>query len=140
MECFSNSLSDLSKSKNVYYILGDFNINIHPDSRTTHANDYINLLLNHGAFPLITKPTRVTENSAIIIDHIINNNTINVLNPGVIYSDLIDYYPIFCSVKRFLRKCPKYITGTNHHSAQNAFAKLNKMCLKFILSTSKIFI
>ena len=43
IECFSNSLSDLSKSKNVYYILGDFNINIHPDSCTTYANDYIDL-------------------------------------------------------------------------------------------------
>ena len=50
MECFSNSLSDLSKSKDVYYILGDFNINIHPDSRTTYANNYINLLLSQGPF------------------------------------------------------------------------------------------
>ena len=61
MECFSNSLLDLSKSKNVYYILGDFNINIHPDSRTTYTDDCINLLLSHGAFPLITKPTSVTK-------------------------------------------------------------------------------
>ena len=35
MECFSNRLSDLSKSKNVYFILGNFNINIHSGSRTT---------------------------------------------------------------------------------------------------------
>ena len=39
MECFSNSQSDLSKSKNVNYILGDFNTNIHPHSRTIYAND-----------------------------------------------------------------------------------------------------
>ena len=104
MDCFSNSLSDLSKSKNVYYILGDFNINIHPDSRTTYANDYINLLLSHGAFPIITKPTIVTENSATIIDHIISNDIINVLNPGIIRADLTDHYPIFCCVKRFYRK------------------------------------
>ena len=70
MECFSNSLSDLSKSKNVYYILGNFNINIDPDSRATYANNYINLLLSHEAFSLITKPTRVNENFATIIDHI----------------------------------------------------------------------
>ena len=90
MECVSNSLSDLFKLKNVHYILGDFNINIHPDSRTTSANDYINLLLSHGAFPLITKPTRVTKNSVTIIDHIISYDTINVLNPGIIQTDLTD--------------------------------------------------
>ena len=83
-----NSLSDLSKSKNVCYILGNFKINIYPDSRTTYTNDYINLLLSHRAFPLITKPTRVTENSATIIDHIISNDTINVLNPSIIQTDL----------------------------------------------------
>ena len=104
MECFSNSLSDLFKSKNVYYILGDFTINIHQDSSTTYANDHINLLLSHRAFPLITKPTRVTVKSATIIDHIISNDTINVLYPGIIQTDVTDRYPIFCGVKRFHRK------------------------------------
>ena len=101
IECFSNSLSDLSKLKNVYYILGDYNMNINPDSRTTYVNDYSNFLLSHGAFPLITKSTRVIENSATIIDHIISNDTINVLNPGIIQTDLTDHYPIFCGTKRF---------------------------------------
>ena len=104
MQCFFNSLSGLSKSKNVYYILGDFNINIQPDSRTTYAKDYINLLLSHGAISLITKPTRVTKNSATIIDHIISNDTLNVPISGIIQTDLTDHYPIFCGVKRFHRK------------------------------------
>ena len=69
MECFSNSSSDLSKLKNVYYILGNFTIDIHPDSHTTYANSYINVLLSQRAYPLITKPIRVTKNSATIIDH-----------------------------------------------------------------------
>ena len=101
MECFSNSLSGLFKSKNIYYILGDFNINLQPDSCTTYANDYINLLLSHAGFLLITEPTRVTKNSATIIDHIISNDTINVLYPGIIQTDLTDHYPIFCGAKRF---------------------------------------
>ena len=92
------------KSKNVGYIHRDFNIYIHPDKRTTYANDYINLLLSQRTFPLITKPTSVTENSATIIDRIFSNDTINVLNPGIIQTDLTDQYPIFCGVKRFHRK------------------------------------
>ena len=78
-----------------------FNINIQSDSRTTYANNYINLLLSHVVFSLITIPTRVSENSVTIIDHIISNDTINELNPGIIQTDLTDHYPLFCVVKRF---------------------------------------
>ena len=35
------------------------------------ANLYINSILSHGAIPLITKPTRISNNSSTIINHII---------------------------------------------------------------------
>ena len=101
MECSSKSLSDVSKSNNVCYILGEFNNNIHPECRTTYANNYINLLLSHEAFPLTTEQTRLTENSVTITDHIISNDTIIVLLPGNIQTD---HYPIDCSVKYFIVK------------------------------------
>ena len=63
IEEFSNSLLDLSHKKKVYYILGDFNINLHRDNRMNSANLYVNSILSHGAIPLITKPTRISNNS-----------------------------------------------------------------------------
>ena len=104
LECFSNCLTNLSKSKNVYYILGDFNLNIQSDNRTNYATEYINLIVSNGAFPIITKPTRVTENSATIIDHIITNDAMHVLEPAIIKTDLTDHYPIICSVEKFQHK------------------------------------
>ena len=34
---------------------------------------YLNMLISYGAFPPITKSTRVTKNSSSIIDHISND-------------------------------------------------------------------
>ena len=43
------------------------------------ANLYINSILSHGAIPLITKPTRISNNSSTIIDHIITNDSMHKL-------------------------------------------------------------
>ena len=61
---------------------------------------FINTLLSCGAFPIITKPTRVTGTTATIIDHIITNVTNHKILPRVIEtSEISDNYPIFCQVQ-----------------------------------------
>ena len=97
---FTNSLADLSQNKKVYYILGDFNINLNRDNRTNSANLYINSILSHDAIPLITKPTRISNNSSTIIDHIITNDSKHELQSFIVKSDLTDHYPIFCVIKK----------------------------------------
>ena len=64
------------------------------------ANLYINLILSHGAIPLITKPTRISNNSSTIIDHIITNDSKHELQSFIVKSDLTDHYPIFCVIKK----------------------------------------
>ena len=74
LESFSHCIFKLSNSKKVYYILGDFNINLMQENRSSFANEYINLIVSNGAVPVITIPTRVTATSATLLDHIITNN------------------------------------------------------------------
>ena len=81
---FSNCLTHLSNSKESYYILGDFNINLCPVRRLPSANDYINMTIGNGTILLITKPTRVAKTLSTILDHIITNNFELSLNPAVI--------------------------------------------------------
>ena len=100
IEEFLNSLSDLSHKKKVYYILGDFNINLHRDNRMNSANLYIDPILSHGAIPLITKPTRISNNSSTIIDHIITNDSKHELQSFIVKSELTDHYPIFCVINK----------------------------------------
>ena len=84
---FSSCLSNLSNSKKVYYISGDFNINILQDNRSNITSECINLIVSHGTLPVITIPTRVTSNSSTLIDHIITDNIELDLNPAVTEAD-----------------------------------------------------
>ena len=57
------------------------------------------MLLSHGVQPLITLPTRVTDVSATIIDHILTNDIKHSLEPGAIQTQVIsDHYPLYCQI------------------------------------------
>ena len=59
------------------------------------ANLYINSILSHGAIPLITKLTRISNKSSTIINHIITNDSKHELQSFIVKSDLTDHYPFF---------------------------------------------
>ena len=52
-------------------------------------------MYSHAFTPLITKPTRVTSNTATLIDNIFTNSSRNSFN-GILLSDISDHIPIFC--------------------------------------------
>ena len=64
------------------------------------GNLYINSILSHGAIPLTTKPTRISNNSSTIIDHIITNDSKHELQSFISKSNLTNHYPIFCVIKK----------------------------------------
>ena len=47
--------------------------------------------------PSVTKPTRVTNNSATLIDNIFTNNFKDSLkhHQGIFYNDISDHFPIY---------------------------------------------
>ena len=47
-------------------------------------------------FPLITRPTRITSNTATLIDNIFTNNLLNNFSvSGLMFCDISDHLPIF---------------------------------------------
>ena len=100
IEEFNDSLNDILKqviTKNyTIYLLGDFNINLLNIDSHSHSSDFLDLMYSYGFMPLINKPTRVTSQSATIIDHIYCNDVHNshLLN-GILVTDITDHYPIF---------------------------------------------
>ena len=94
-------LETLNTKNTTFYLLGDININILETPQSSGVYRYLNSLLSNLCIPLITKPTRVNNNSATAIDHILTNDTDHVINPGVIPTDEIsDHYVIFCEIKK----------------------------------------
>ena len=100
----NKTLEQLKTTK--VYLIGDININIFSINNAKYASDYGNMLASNGYFPLITLPTRVNDVSSTLIDHLITNDHKNSIFPGIIKTDLIDHYPIFCSINTFTVPSP----------------------------------
>ena len=88
--------------------MGDFNIDVIKIGNNTTADAFVNQLLSSSFYPLITKPTRITERSATLIDNILanrlNNNNIN----GILFSDLSDHLPLFTVEQNIKVKSQNY--------------------------------
>ena len=82
-------------------MLGDFNINydklnVAPASITNYANS-INLL---GCIQIVDKPTRITNSTRSIIDHIYANQELLInIYPSVVTYDISDHLPLLVEYK-----------------------------------------
>ena len=93
VEDFSECLEKLTSVNSTFYILGDINININKSSlESSPAKKYTDAITSSGAVPIITLPTRVTDNSSTVIDHIITNDLSRHITPCVIRSPMTDHY------------------------------------------------
>ena len=81
--------------KNNCVITGDFNLNLLNISVHEPTEKYYNMLLSNSFKPIITKPTRITDKSQTIIDHIWTNDLRTDISPkGYIYiTDISDHMP-----------------------------------------------
>ena len=60
------------------------------------TQDFYELFCEQGFLSLIAKPTRVSRNTATVIDHIYTNSIQKNLSCGVLVTDLTDHFPVFC--------------------------------------------
>ena len=99
-EEFTKQLDDLIKKlQNRYqlYILGDMNIDFLKCNSHAQTEEYQDMLHSNNILPRITKPTRITNHTATLIDHIYTNN-INHMISGIATIDISDHLPTFCIV------------------------------------------
>ena len=62
-----------------------------------YTSSFFNRLLTYSFFPTISKPTRITEHSATLIDNIYTNayNIADNILSGNLYTDITDHLPVF---------------------------------------------
>ena len=87
-------------------LIGDTNLNVlnfktHYDTRA-----YLDTLINFNQLPLITLPTRVTDTSATVIDHICTSHRTDFYDAGIILSSLSDHFPFFYIKHTYGQKAP----------------------------------
>lgn len=91
---FDNILSNLYPEFDGTFCLGDFNVNLmNPD------NPLNNVFENYNFSQIINEPTRVTANSASLLDAIFVSDTSLICESGVIPADFIsDHQMIYCTL------------------------------------------
>jgi len=93
---FGSILDRLKRENKLLYLLGDFNINlINADSHQPTSN-FLDSLYAASLFPLINRPTRITSQTATLIDNVFCNEIMDVTHfNGIICTDISDHYPVF---------------------------------------------
>ena len=81
-------------------------------------------------YPLIDRPSRITEYSATLIDNIFTNDLITGILSGLIINDVSDHLPVFSIIKNNCNKShgeKKYFKMNNILNFENFKTELNNL-------------
>ena len=111
----NNVLNTINASKNKAYIMGDLNYDLLQDSYT-FTDNFVDTMYDHSFYPIINKPTRITQNSSTCIDRIWTNIHDKIIKkvPSSPTRSLV-IYQLFRAQKFLILKqpCPKHVTSPN---------------------------
>ena len=98
-ELLETILRKLDRHNNKHILLlGDFNIDLIKHDKDIHGQDLIDSTSNHGYIQIISRPTRITDHSATLIDHIYSNKINNVVSSSVVTLDLSDHLATLATI------------------------------------------
>ena len=121
-ESLDTMLGHLTMNNKILYVCGDFNINLIKGDIHNATKNFIDTMYSRGLFPLISKPSRITEFSITLIDNIFTNDLENNNFSGLLITDISDHLPVFAISKHIIFKKPfvqyKYIRNVNSHTAE----------------------
>ena len=136
VDIFSGQLHSMLQ-RITLHIMGDFNINLLNLENYHPTNNFLETLYSYSLTPLIKKPTRITGNTAALIDNIFTNNSVSDRRhlSGILYTDINDHLPVFCfdTCSEYTRKGEfRRKRMINTHSLNRLMAELNAINWSFI--------
>ena len=78
-------------SKKHVLIVGDFNIDLIQHDKDINSQNLIENTTQHGFIQVVSRPTRITDHSATLIDHVYTSKIQNILNCDILTVDLSDH-------------------------------------------------
>ena len=85
---------DLSLHK-LIFLCGDINIDIFKCNSNRGIKYFLDNMYAIGLYPLIDRPTRISNQSFSLIDNIFNNVTNYNITSGILINDITDRLPVF---------------------------------------------
>ena len=114
--------------------MGDMNIDLLQIDNHEKTSDYLDDILRYGFMPYITNPTRVTDHSATLIDHIYGNRWNRNITSGVLIADVANHWGIFSVIKH-----PTLTTGNFKKQKYRFFSERNYMIFSDIIKNSGVY-
>ena len=108
-EKIEHILSDVKVLKTIF-LCGDLNIDLLKHEHHSNTKHCLDLMYSQGLYPLIDKPTRITDISATLIDNIFTNEMRNNITCGILFNDISDHLPIFALCEYQIRRNTKMDT------------------------------
>ena len=105
-DLLSNILSELGAIYDKIYIFGDFNLDLLKINENKFISDYVDTLFSFGFLQIVTKPTRISENSATLIDHILTNSSNDAFESFLLCWQISDHLPLIHNLS-FKKTKPK---------------------------------
>jgi len=93
-------LNNMTTDK-VQIVCGDFNIDILNQCVFKGISEFINIMYSNHLCPLIDKPSRITSETATLIDHIFTNRLEEKVVGGLFITDVRDHLPVFAILPIF---------------------------------------
>ena len=108
MQEYKTVLAKLKESKHHKLIVGmDHNFDLLKSASNSTTSMFLNLNVDRDLTPCITKPTRVTNKTATLIDNILTSTELqHNYTPFVITDDLSDHYPSLVILNN-IEKCKR---------------------------------
>ena len=105
---YKEILKSLRKNKHHELIIGlDHNFDLLKSAQYTSISDFLNLNIDTDLTPCITKPTRVTNKTATLIDNVMISNKLSYnYTPYILLDDISDHYPCLV-ILHDLNKCKR---------------------------------
>lgn len=98
-------MADIVTRRLTCIIAGDMNIDLTKCETNCDTAEYIDMLLTNNFMPVLVMPTRITANSATLIDHIyyfdgVSDKNIVTVKSGNLLVDITDHLPGYVLILR----------------------------------------
>jgi len=129
IDIFSSTLIDtidiIDNEKKQCTLMGDMNIDILKYNTHDKTNSFIDNIMARSFMPKILKPTRISQTSATLIDHIYTNDNFPLSISGIIINDVADHFGVFHIQNNITRHSPLIIKPTRIYSENNISKFIN---------------
>ena len=93
--CLSDIVHTLKRENKDIILMGDLNVNLLSTDKNNNVSAFLDSMISKGLFPKITVPTRISNTSATLIDHIYTNMNFEQTIAGTLKTDISDHFSNF---------------------------------------------